>query len=505
MHGPDAGRWEWRTAGLAASLLALALLWAASRIERSIPFAPLALAELVIRLTPGDVATFFIERLQRNAVRIVAAAGTLVFVVFGVVAPEQSARGTLPRPWFAGLLFGMLAFAAALGANARPSLIAAAAPAAVAGMLYALALAWLAEAATAALSAETDASRRRALGVVASAAAGIAIGGTLLGRLVRGAGPESVALTDDVRRARIPDRAAFPGIDGLSAEVTAPGDHYVVDINIQKPAVDVDSWRLEVTGLVDRPLELGFDELQRRFRVIEQHSVLTCVSNEVGGPLIGNSAWTGVRLRDVLTAAGLKGDAADLVFHCADGYTVSIPPARALDPAAILAIGQSGEPLTVEHGFPCRLRVPALYGMMNAKWIERIEAVDHDFEGYWAERGWSDVAIVRTQSRIDTVSPDPRVGRSSWVAGVAWAGDRGIARLDVSVDGGRSWRAAQLREPVGPLAWMQWAHRWTPDRSGVQRVICRATDGDGMVQDSKRRRPHPAGATGYHEIDVEVA
>jgi DMSO/TMAO reductase YedYZ molybdopterin-dependent catalytic subunit len=262
---------------------------------------------------------------------------------------------------------------------------------------------------------------------------------------------------------------------------------------------------LTVDGLVDRPLELGYDELQARFGLVEEYSVLTCVSNEVGGPLIGNSLWTGVPLRDVLEEAGLRPEAKDLLLTAADGYTVTIRPEVAASPLALLAVAQNGEPLTTEHGFPCRLRVPQLYGMMNCKWLERIEAVDADEQGYWAQRGWSDIAIVRTQSRIDTVDPAPSVGAESLIAGVAWAGDRGISRIEVSTDDGGSWDQALVRRPVSPVAWSQWTYSWVPKERGVSRIVVRATDGTGRVQAAERTAPHPAGATGYHEVDAEVA
>jgi DMSO/TMAO reductase YedYZ molybdopterin-dependent catalytic subunit len=219
--------------------------------------------------------------------------------------------------------------------------------------------------------------------------------------------------------------------------------------------------------------------------------------------LVGSSRWTGVRLRDVLRQASLRGAAVDVVFRCADGYTTSIPIDLALDRHTLLAIAQNGRPLRQEHGFPCRVRVPALYGMLNAKWVEEIEVVDFNFKGYWSKRGWSDVGTVRTQSRIDT-APDLRVGESSWIAGVAWAGARGISRVEVSFDGSRTWEEAKLRPPISSLAWTQWAFRWTPRRRGAQRLMCRATDGDGRLQDREERSPHPSGASGYHEVEVEV-
>jgi DMSO/TMAO reductase YedYZ molybdopterin-dependent catalytic subunit len=304
-----------------------------------------------------------------------------------------------------------------------------------------------------------------------------------------------------------PARGSFPEIAGLSPEVTSAADHYVVDVNLVRPSVEATTWSLAVNGEVRRPLELSFDELQERFEVVEQYSVLSCISNEVGGPLVGHSAWRGVRLKDVLEEAGVGESAVDVVFTAADGYTDSITIETAMDPVVLLAVAQNGEPLTRDHGFPCRVRVPALYGMKNVKWLQSIEVVDRDYKGYWMKRGWSDVAVVRTQSRIDVAGSErsASTGVATWIAGVAWAGDRGIERVEVSTDGGDSWLEAQLREPIeGNLSWRQWAYRWTPGRAGAANVLCRATDGDGEVQTQEAAAPHPAGATGYHSVEVTV-
>lgn len=297
--------------------------------------------------------------------------------------------------------------------------------------------------------------------------------------------------------------ASLPQDPGISPEITSVSDHYVVDIDLIDPLVEAPGWTLSVHGLVDRSLTLTFPELQRRFRLVEQYSVLTCISNPVGGPLVGNSKWTGVPVGEVLAEAGHQGGSVDVVFRCADGYSDSIPVTAALDPSVILAIAQNGRPLSQEHGFPCRVRAPAVYGMKNAKWVEEIEVVGFDYKGYWERRGWSDVAVVRTESRIDTAGR-PTAGQATWIGGVAWAGTRGISRVEVSVDDGRTWAQAMVHPPLSPLAWPQWAYRWTPGRPGIYRVMCRAVDGEGRVQDRTERPPHPSGASGYHEIVLDV-
>ncbi len=486
--------------GLLAGCASLAVLWALTRLERSLAFPPLALAELVIRATPGDLATYFIERLDKYAVRLLGAAATLTMLALAALAPRVPRVGAFT----AAVLFGLALLASALAGNVQQPLWQVAAVALTGTVVYVVVLAWLLAVTALAQVKETDAGRRSAIVSAGVGALGFVVAGSVLGRLVAPTGPADTVLPPVDRAAAPPRGTPLAGIPGLSPAVTPVADHYVVDVNLVKPVVDPDDWRLLIDGLVDEPLELSLSDLAQRFDVVEEHSVLTCISNEVGGRLVGNSAWTGVRLADVLDAARLRPAARDLRITCADGYTASVTPAAARHPNALVAIGQNGEPLTVEHGFPCRLRLPQLYGMMNAKWVTRIEAVDRDVEGFWAQRGWSDEGTVRTQSRIDVVTPSPRVGRASQIAGVAWAGDRGIRAVDVSVDGGRSWRRAHLSRPLSPLAWTQWAWAWTPTGAGRYDIVCRAADGDGAWQDARARRPHPAGATGLHRQVVEV-
>lgn len=495
-------------AGATAAAFPLALLWAGSRVADAVVFPPLALAERLIRITPGDAATLAIERLGEAAKPLLALGALVLFLVFGAVAGSLAARRTRRAVPAAGAAFGIVAAAAALAQPpAGASLASAAGVLAVAGILFAvvLELTLAARPAHAEAPAAGGLTRRAALAAFGSATVALAGAGTLFGPLLgRSRGPDRAVR---IRPPDVPARASrggrFSDIAGLSEEVTATSDHYVVDIDLRDPVVEAGSWRLVVEGEVERPLALGFEALQDEFELVEEVSVLTCVSNTVGGPLVGNSAWTGVRLGEVLRRARPSPAAVDVVFRCADGYDVSVPLERALERSALLAIAQNGRPLTQEHGFPCRLRIPALYGMMNAKWIRSIEVVSENHRGYWADRGWSETGEVRTQSRIDT----PRtasVGEPTLVAGVAWAGIRGISAVEVSLDEGETWRRAELRRPLSEVAWTQWALEWTPSRRGEQRVMCRAVDGDGTRQDWLPRRPHPDGATGYHDVSVVV-
>lgn len=321
-------------------------------------------------------------------------------------------------------------------------------------------------------------TRRRALVTAAGAVVTMLGAGTALGALLEPARrrARTFPLRAPDRPARSTARDRLPAIAGRPAEVTPAAEHYVVDIDLVDPALDTRDWALEIGGEVDRPLRLGVEALQRTFTLVEQISVLTCISNEVGGPLVGSSRWTGVRLADLLQRAEVRPGADAVVFRCADGYTSALRLEQARSAEVLVAIAQDGRPLTSAHGFPCRLRVPALYGMKNPKWLERIEVRRAPFTAYWVRRGWSDRAVVRTMARIDVAS-DATLGQATWIAGVAWAGVRGVSAVEVSLDAGHSWKRARLQAPLSPLAWTQWAYRSRHAHRPLPR--------------HRRRRPHP--------------
>ncbi|MGE0812163.1 MAG: molybdopterin-dependent oxidoreductase [Vicinamibacterales bacterium] len=300
---------------------------------------------------------------------------------------------------------------------------------------------------------------------------------------------------------------------GLSAPFTDARVFYTVSKNkLFDPTIDAATWSLEIGGLVGRPVSLTLADLQAMPQV-EAAVTLACISNGVPAMAVGNARWTGVRMRDVLErAGGVDRTAVDLVWVSADNYTDSIPVAKALDPATLLAWGMNGEPLPQPHGGPVRAIVPGIYGMKNAKWLESIEIIAGDHRGYWQRQGWSDTAPYMTLSRFDVPRAGDRVpaGRALLLGGIAFAGDRGVSRVEVGLQAPeapastRLWMDADLQPGFGPAAWRLWTCPFTPT-PGRWRLFVRATDGAGQVQPEARRGNFPDGAQGWHSVDVTAA
>ncbi len=293
-------------------------------------------------------------------------------------------------------------------------------------------------------------------------------------------------------------------VAGLSPEVTPSSSFYTVSKNFVDPSVEAGGWRLEIDGFVDRRLTFDYQELLK-LPGSEGYYTLMCISNEVGGDLVGNAAWRGVKLKWLLEQAGVQPGVLKAVFTAADDYHDSVRIERALHPDALLAWEMNGQPLPREHGFPARLLIPGIYGMKNVKWLNRITLVSDDFKGYWQTRGWDDTATYQTMSRFDT--PRSRASLAAGVvdvAGVAYAGDRGIQKVEVSADGGQTWQAAQVKPGLSPYTWQLWraSLNLTP---GVRHFQVRATDGQGHLQIREARNPFPAGSTGFDGLTLVVS
>ncbi|HUG17166.1 MAG TPA: molybdopterin-dependent oxidoreductase [Thermomicrobiales bacterium] len=301
-------------------------------------------------------------------------------------------------------------------------------------------------------------------------------------------------------------RGGAGGKRGVIPEpITPVGQFYIISKNFSDPRVDVDDWELQLSGLLDKPRVLTHDDLLG-YPQVTQLTTLTCISNQIGGDLIGNAEWTGVRLADLLLGAGLQSGTVKLALYAHDGYTESMPLSKALESTTLLVHAMNGEPLTARHGRPARLIVPGKYGIKNVKWVRRIDAVAGDFRGFWQQRGWTDDATIQTMSRIDVPRSREIIGLDAIeIGGVAFAGDRGISRVEWSADGGVTWREADVIEQVAALSWVIWRSTWNPTRRGSHRLVVRATDGRGETQPEERQSPIPDGATGLHGIDVGVA
>lgn len=342
-----------------------------------------------------------------------------------------------------------------------------------------------------ALPAATGVSRREALQSAGVAVVGIAAGGTAVNRLI------------DAYLAR--SNLSYEGMSTPGAPplpITPADQFYVVSKNVIDPVVDAGRWRLEVSGVVDHPLSLTLDEVkglpgERRAITLE------CISNDVGGHLVSAGDWEGVALKTLLDRAGAQPAGRHVVFHGVDSYSTSLPLADLVAARTLLAYSLNGAPLPARHGFPLRAVVPGRYGEQSAKWVARIELVDHEVKGFYQSQGWS-AAPLETMSRIDTPGPRAALGPLT-VAGIAFAGTRGIRRVEVSADGGATWRDARLQPPLSDQSWVFWSWAWRPSASGEYTLVVRATDGTGTTQTPVARGTVPNGATGWDRVKVTVA
>jgi DMSO/TMAO reductase YedYZ molybdopterin-dependent catalytic subunit len=358
---------------------------------------------------------------------------------------------------------------------------------------------------------EPEGPARRSFLAAGAATAGIAAGAGLAGRLLA----ERSSVASAQRSLRIPKPAVTtqalpPGVNldipGISPFVTSNTSFYRVDTALVLPQVDPSSWQLRIHGMVNREITLTFDELLKR-PLIEDYVTLCCVSNPVDGPYIGNAKWLGASLASVLREAGIKAGADQLMCTSADGFTSGTPVQTVMDGRdALLAVAMNGQPLPIAHGFPARMVVPGLYGYVSAtKWVTDINVTT--FAGnyaFWAQRGWSQQAPIKTECRIDVPNGLNNVGGGTTaVAGVAWAQHKGIEAVQVRVDQG-PWNEARLGAVPGIDSWRQWVWEW--DATAGRHVLeARATDKTGYTQTSAQAQPEPNGASGYPSVQVTVS
>jgi DMSO/TMAO reductase YedYZ molybdopterin-dependent catalytic subunit len=311
--------------------------------------------------------------------------------------------------------------------------------------------------------------------------------------------------TDDgeVRPTPEPAEEGFEDVKALLVpEITPTDTFYITTKNFVDPSLVAAQWSLTFKGLVDNPFTIGYDEIKALPSELRTHT-LACISNPVGGSLIGNGRWRGVSFADLLKRAKPQQGAVDIVVKGADGYTDSFTVDAGLNNNGLLAYEMNGAPLNQKHGYPLRLLIPGIFGMKNCKWITEVELVNNDHKGYWQRQGWSDPAPYLTMSRIDFPDKSGIEAKPLYIGGIAFAGERGIQRVEVSVDGGKTWKDAQVRPPLGDHTWVLWQFPWDPE-PGEYTIQSRATDGNGDVQTADEQGTFPDGATGYHTRRVRV-
>ncbi|MEP6470632.1 MAG: molybdopterin-dependent oxidoreductase [Acidobacteriota bacterium] len=512
----------------------VAVLYAGWKLA-GLPFVPFHLFDWTARLLPGRVITFGIDSMVR-AIRALhigdtasaakaaeQAMAVTVFLVAGIFAGALlfailkgfRARSSLPGILL-GAILGMGAVILLHGLGRETTVP----PAVADGWVIASFLAWgaglgivyrrLALASEVALDDEFAASvlrvdRRQFLVRVGGATATISVIGAFVGALANDLRPREPAAAGGKRWSSdhpLPNAGAdVPPAPGTRPEYTPLEDHYRIDITTVPPVIDGANWRLKVGGLVERPVELTLDRI-RQYEPLHQFVTLACISNPLGGSLIGTTRWTGVSFQRLLPDLHLAPTATHLKITSADRFyeVVALDKIRN-DPRVMLAYDWDGVPLTTPHGFPLRIYIPDLYGMKQPKWIRSIEALDHSEPGYWVKRGWDETARMKAASVIDTVSVNMMLSQADAtslipVGGIAHAGARGISRVEVQVDGG-PWNEARLRAPMSGTTWVVWRYDW-PFRPGNHTFTVRCVDGAGSPQIAEMAPPHPSGASGYH-------
>jgi DMSO/TMAO reductase YedYZ molybdopterin-dependent catalytic subunit len=494
-------------AGVVSAAFALGLTELMAGFWEDVPSPVAAIGDVFIDGLPGWMVRAGIDQLGTSDKPFLVTMIVIITILIG----GKLGTATLKRRWVGPLGFGIAGLVGAWAtirdpqSDVVPSLLATLVPAAVGAAALVTLVDWAQATADPATPTDKAEDRRRFLfgvgGTALAAFFGTAIGRRLASRFSVEEERAVVTLPDVDHVAVAEDLTT----DGLTPFIVPNDDFYRIDTALTVPQVSPEDWTLRITGLVDNELELTFDDLLARDQV-EEIVTLSCVSNEVGGDLVGNARWQGVLLADLLREAGPQDGAEQVVGISVDGFTAGFPLEVALDGRpALVAFGMNGEPLPVVHGFPARLVVPGLYGYVSAtKWLSQIDLTTWDgFDGYWIPRGWSKDGPIKTESRIDV----PRGGASltagrQAIAGVAWAPTRGIEKVEVQVDDGE-WLEARLGDETTDLSWRQWVLEWDAP-AGDHQIRVRATDGEGDTQTEDIAPPAPDGASGWHTISVAV-
>jgi DMSO/TMAO reductase YedYZ molybdopterin-dependent catalytic subunit len=495
-------------AGIVAGGVALGATELLAGLLPGAPSVILQIGAFLISLQPPGAKQFVVDLFgtaDKLVLNVVIVLGALMLAAALGILARYRWRWTVAG--FMGIaLFGLFA---SLRDPLVDPLLALVAAALGVGVAY-LVIGWLLRLATPSGVAEMpDWNRRRFLGSSLGVAAGAVMAGSV-GRLLLNSRADAAPVAAGIPAAVDPVGALPAGaelaVDGITPLIVPNRSFYRIDTSLLTPRLDASTWSVSVDGMVDHPFSLTYDELLA-MEMHEEYVTIACVSNEVGGELVGNTLWKGVRLRELLDRAGVQAGATQIVGHSYDGWTAGFPTAWLDDPSreALVAVAMNGEPLPPEHGYPARLIVPGLYGYVSAtKWLTKIGLTTLEaFDGYWVPLGWAKEAPILTQSRIDV----PRGGEQVQagpvpVAGVAWAPDRGIRGVEVQIDDG-PWAPAEISVPLSDATWVQWLYRWSAT-AGNHTISVRATDGTGTVQTDRITRPAPDGARGHHTIGVSV-
>ncbi len=515
------GRLAAAVAGVAAAALALGTGELVAGLDSRLRSPIEAVATEVIDRAPRPVERFAIETFGSNDKQVLVIGILALSAVFGAVLGIVARRRPLAGP-IGMAAFGLLGVLASLGTPnatavaAIPSVAAAVAGALALRLLVPTpAVAPLADGAgdgarpPAPLTRGGVGSRRAFLGltaaVTASAAVAAAGGRALRGRFSAAESRAGVTLPRPAAPLPPIPATAEAGVEGIAPFVTPNRDFYRVDTALIVPQVRAEDWTLSVTGMVDEPFELTYAELGD-LDIVEADITMTCISNQVGGNLVGNARWLGVLTRDLLDRARPQRRADQLVGRSTDGYTCGFPIEAAYDRPCLVAIGMNGEPLPLRHGFPARLVTPGIYGYVGStKWLTELEVTTFDaFDQYWVPRGYAEQAPIKTMARIDTPRSFESVAAGRvMVGGVAWAQTRGISAVEIRIDDG-DFEPAVLADDVSRETWRQWRYEWdaTPGRHDL---TVRAVDGTGERQIEERAEPLPDGASGWMSLVVNVA
>lgn len=531
-------------AGLLVTAPLVAILYLANQLA-GLPFVPFDIFEWLVRILPGSLLTHGIDMMvavlmflhlnvSDSAKAAEEGSALALFLICGVVAGlafygilRRRTAGTAGY-WpgvILGLIAGLPATAMSLGAgqSATAHSLVSGVWVLCACLAWGLFLNWIYNRLAAPAAQESSEplavekiQRRRFLVRIGEASAAVTVAGAGLAAVLgtrmhrgAGAGPPGPAGFGAAPRAA---ESAAEGIEpapGTRPEVTPLEQHYRIDIDLMPPVIDGASWTLPITGLVDRPAVLRVSDFYNNTfgEPVSRYITLACISNPIGGNLIGTTRWTGVSLQRILDQVGVKSNARFLKITARDGFheTVALDLVRS-DPRIMLAYMWDGRPLEHKHGYPLRIYIPDLYGMKQPKWITRLELIENDEPGYWVARGWDKEARMKATSVIDTVAVHSLIEKDGRklvpIGGIAHAGARGISKVEVKVDDG-PWTDAQLRKPLSGTTWVIWRYDW-PFQAGNHTFSVRCYDGSGQAQIEAVNPPHPSGATGVHSVRKSI-